>query len=133
MASTFFRRIDELSDSVGSGNIVAGCTVNQPYAQNQHQSVWFHHPHGGRSLYLGGPLMENAFQLIGDIARSSITPFGSMIRLRMIEIAEWMARAVLENAPRETGQLATSGNPWVEDRGVKIYNRPPISPRELDN
>ena len=132
MVSTFFQRIDSLSDSVGTGHIVAGCTVNQPYAQNQHQSVWFRHPHGGRALYLGGPLYENAFLLIEELARGAITPFGSMIDRRMIDIAETLARYVLENAPRETGLLATSGNPWVKDKGALIYDRPAISPRELD-
>lgn len=132
MASTFFHRIDRLSESVGTGHIVAGCKVNQPYAQNQHQSDRFRHPRGGRSHYLGGPLLENALQLVREIATVTITPFGSLISQRMIEIAETMARYVLENAPVETGRLKTSGNPWVEDKGVRIYNRPPLSPRELD-
>jgi hypothetical protein len=132
MASTFYSRIDRLSESVGTGSITAGCTVNQPYAQNQHQSFWFKHPRGGRALYLGGPLLENAFLLVEQISRSAVTPFGSLITQRMIDIAEWMARAVLENAPVETGLLRTSGNPWVKDKGVQTYNRPPISPREPD-
>ena len=132
MPSTFFHRIDHLSDSVGKGHITAGCTVNQPYAQNQHQSVWFEHPHGGRALYLGGPLMENAFTLLAEIARGVITPFGSNIDQRMIDAAETMARYVAENAPVETGVLRTSGNPWVKANGVLIYDRPAISPREVD-
>lgn len=132
MASTFFARIDRLSDSVGTGKITAGCLVNQPYAQNQHQSIWFEHPHGGRALYLGGPLLENALLLVGQIARGTITPFGSLITQRMIDIAEWMARAVAENAPVETGVLRTSGSPWVKDKGAVVYARPPISPREPD-
>jgi hypothetical protein len=132
MPSTFYRRIDRLSDSVGSGKIVAGCTVNQPYAQNQHQSVWFRHPHGGRALYLGAPLMENAYLLVGEIARSAITPFGSLLDQRMIDAAETLSRYVLENAPVETGLLRTSGNPWVKDNNVVVYDRPPISPREAD-
>lgn len=132
MASTFFARIDHLSDAVGTGSIVAGCTVNQPYAQNQHQSLHFQHPHGGRALFLGGPLMENAFTLLADLAREVITPNGSNIDQGMIDVAETMARYVLENAPVETGQLRTSGSPWVEDHGVRIYDRPPISPREAE-
>lgn len=130
MPSTFFSRIDHLSDAVGTGSIVAGCTVNQPYAQNQHQSVHFNHPHGGRALFLGGPLMENAFTLLGDLARKIITPAGSDINQGMIDVAETMAGYVRVNAPVETGQLRTSDNPWVEDKGVRIYDRPPISPRE---
>jgi hypothetical protein len=132
MPSTFYSRIDRLSDSVGAGEIVAGCLVNQPYAQNQHQSVWFQHPHGGRALYLGAPLLENAFFLMEQIARSAVTPFGSLITQRMIDVAEWMARAVMENAPVETGVLRTSGSPWVRDQAAIVYSRPPISPREPD-
>src|SRR3954465_3778594 len=109
----FAERIDSLIESVGVGNITAGCEVNQPYAQNQHQSDRFRHPHGGRSHYLGGPLMENAFSLVEELARGAITPLGSMIDQRMIDIAEKMASYVLVNAPKETGQLSLSGHPWV--------------------
>jgi hypothetical protein len=132
MADTFNRKIDELIREVGTGRITARCEVNQPYAQNQHQSVWFNHPHGGRSMYLGGPLLENALDLVASIARSVLTPSGPMIRLRMIEIAETLARYVLENAPKETGQLSLSGHPSVTDNGVVIYDRPSIAPREPD-
>lgn len=127
----FEQRIDELMRSVGTGHITAGCKVDQPYAQNQHQTDSFRHTNG-RSHYLGGPLLEHAFELVAEIARSSITPFGSLISRRMIDTAEWMARAVLENAPKDTGQLSMSGNPWVKDNGVLIYDRPPLVPREPD-
>lgn len=132
MASTFFERIDHLSREVGTGHITARCEVNQPYAQNQHQSVWFKHPHGGRAFYLGGPLLENAYGLLSSIARGAITPGGSLLSMRMIEVAEWMARAVLENAPVETGQLRLSGHPSVESHGSIVYDRPPVAPREAD-
>lgn len=132
MASTFYERIDHLSDSVGTGEIVAGCTVNQPYAQNQHQSVWFEHPHGGRALYLGGPLFEDQAFLLREIATGVVTAYGSSLKERMIYIAETLARYVAVNAPVETGQLRLSGNPWVEDKGVRIYDRPALAPREAD-
>lgn len=128
----FAERIDSLIESVGVGNITAGCEVNQPYAQNQHQTDSFRHPHGGRSHYLGGPLMENAFGLIEELARGAITPFGSMIHERMVDIAETMAKYVLINAPKETGQLSLSAHPWVKSNGVVTYDRPPLAPREPD-
>jgi hypothetical protein len=127
----FSERVDSLIRSVGPGYIVAGCRVNQPYAQNQHQNTRFRHD-DGRSHYLGGPLIEHAFELVESLARGAITPFGSTIDRRMIDIAESMARYVLENAPKETGQLSLSGNPWVEDNGILIYDRPPLAPREED-
>lgn len=134
----FQERIDELSRSVGTGHITAGCKVNQPYAQNQHQTDHFHHD-DGRSHYLGGPLLEHSFELVESIAREVITPFGSNIDRRMIDVAEEMAGYVLKNAPQSPiddpggpGVLALSGNPWVKSNGVLIYDRPPLSPREPD-
>jgi hypothetical protein len=127
----FQQGIDSLMRSVGTGHIVAGCTVNQPYAQNQHQTDHFRHTNG-RSHYLGGPLFEHAFELVESVARGVITPFGSTIDRRMIDVAESMARFVMENAPKDTGQLSLSGNPWVKSHGVLIYDRPPLAPREAD-
>jgi len=131
VADTFNRKIDELIRDVGAGKLVAGCTVNQPYAQNQHQSLWFRHTNG-RPLYLGGPLLENAFSLVEGLSRKVLTPHGSELKSGMQDVAEEMARYVLENAPKDTGQLSLSGNPWVTDNGVIIYDRPSIAPREPD-
>lgn len=128
---SFDRRVDELLRAVGEGHITAGCKVNQPYAQNQHQTDHFRHTNG-RSHYLGGPLMEHSFELLGEIARGVITPEGSGIDRKMIEVAETLARYVLENAPKDTGRLSLSGNPWVKSNGVLIYDRPPLAPREPD-
>lgn len=127
----FGERIDSLIRSVGVGKITAKCEVNQPYAQNQHQNLSFHH-NDGRSHYLGGPLLENAYDLFAEIARGVITPFGSTLDQRMVNVAEQMARFVLENAPKDTGQLSLSGHPSVIDNGMVIYDRPPIAPREAD-
>ena len=127
----FAERIDSLARSVGAGYIVAACKVNQPYAQNQHENMSFRHD-DGRSHYLGGPLLEHSFELVESIARGAITPFGSTIDRRMIDVAEEMARYVLVNAPKDTGVLSLSASPFVEDNGILIYDRPPIAPREGD-
>lgn len=128
---SFNRRIDDLIREAGTGHITAGCEVNQPYAQNQHQSVWFRHTNG-RALFLGGPLMEHSTELVEGVARGVLTPHGSDINQKMIDVAETMARYVLENAPKETGQLSLSAHPWVRSNGLDIYDRPPIAPREAD-
>jgi hypothetical protein len=130
MVDNFSERIDHLIREVGTGYITAGCEVNQPYAQNQHQTDHFRHPHGGRSHFLGGPLMEHAYALVESLGRSVITPFGSRIFERMGEISEEMAGYVLKNAPKETGRLSLSGSPWVRANGIELYRRPPIAPRE---
>ena len=132
MPNTFGERVDHLIREVGTGHITAGCVVDQPYAQNQHQTDHFRHPHGGRSHYLGGPLLEHAYENVEDIARSVLTEFGSRLQPRMVAIAEKMAEYVLVNAPRETGQLAFSGSPYVKSDGIQVYSRPPIAPRERE-
>lgn len=128
-SSEFDRRTNRLEREVGWGKIKASCLVNQPYAQNQHQTDHFKHPHGGRSHYLGGPLLEHSFELLEGLARSVIRPHGTDLHGEMVDIAETMSRYVFENAPRETGRLAMSGHPKVTDNGRVLYDRPPLSPR----
>lgn len=135
MADDFFERIDYLDDQVGNGNIIAGCDVDQVYAQNQHQNLRFHHT-VGRAHYLGGPLMENATKLMQKIANSVIDESGSHLRRGMISVAEDMAGFVRDNAPRDPDigdVLANSGAPWVTDRGQAVYKRPPVQPREAED
>jgi hypothetical protein len=134
-ADEFARRIDYLSDQVGTGNIVAGCDVDQPYAQNQHQNLTFRHTFGG-AHYLGGPLAENRELLVARLAQSIIDESGSHVTREMIEIAEKMAGYVVDNAPRDPDigdVLANSGSPWVTDNGREIYRRPPVAQRDYDH
>lgn len=131
-ADEFVERTQYLEDQVGYGRITAGCEVNQPYAQNQHQNMEFTHTRG-RDHYLGDPLMENAFNLVDGMARAAITPEGSRIRDEMKDIAEDLADYVKANAPRDPDigdRLANSGSPYVIDDGIETYRRPPLVPRD---
>lgn len=130
----FQRLISYLSEQVGTGSITAGCTVNQAYAQNQHQNLSFRHT-VGRAQYLGAPLMENAITLLEGIARSVITKDGSDLEGEMRDVSEKMAGYVLKNAPRDPDigdVLANSGSPWVKSHGIETYRRPPVAPRRRD-
>lgn len=134
-ADDFDKRIQRLSEEVGSGDITAGCTVDQIYAQNQHQNRSFRHTNG-RAGYLGDPLLENAAKLVSQIARSVVTDGGSRLKPEMIKVSETMAGYVLDNAPRDPDigdVLANSGAPWVTDGGKYIYKRPPVQPREAED
>lgn len=131
----FDTRIRYLSEQVGSGRIAAGCTVDQPYAQNQHQNLEFDHTIG-RSHYLGGPLMENVFNFMDGMARAVIIESGSRIQEEMRDIAEDLAHFVFTNAPRDPDigdVLANSGSPFVKDGGLETYRRPPVAPRRRGN
>lgn len=122
MASTFFERIDHLDREVGHGDIIAGVTVDQPYAQDQHETPYRHD--SGVWKYLGNPLSANAIELIMGLSRRVITVGGSDIDGGMIDIADEMSGYVLRYAPKDTTLLSRSGNPWVRSNGVEIYNKP---------
>jgi hypothetical protein len=128
---TFFERTIHLSQEVGPGYITAHCEVNQPYAQDQHETLRYFHD-DGQARYLGGPLFENALRLVNDLAGRILTPTGSNVHDGMVDIAEWMARQVLIHAPKETGRLSESGHPYVTSMGMVTYDRPAIAPRERD-
>lgn len=121
-----------LENQVGHGRITAGCSVDQPYAQNQHENLSFDHTIG-RARYLGDPLMENTFNVVDGVARAVITPEGSDIKDEMQGIADDMSHWVEVNAPRDPDigdVLAMSGSPFVVDEGIETYRRPPIAPRQ---
>lgn len=132
-ADEFIERTLYLQSQVGHGDITAGCTVDQPYAQDQHETMHYKHPRGGRARYLGGPLLENNFENMEYIARHVITPTGSDLEDAMIEIAETMAYDYVgEEAPVLTTALRRSGSPWVRNNGVETFYRPPAAARERD-
>jgi hypothetical protein len=132
---TFDERIRYLEEQVGDGHITAGCVVDQPYAQNQHETESFKHVRG-RSHYLGGPLMENALSLVTRIVNSVITETGSRLREEMIDVADTMNGYVENNAPKDPDVgdvLSKSGSPYVDDNGMRIYSRPPRTGRSYDH
>lgn len=131
-AEEFVRNIDRLANEVGTGRIVAGCDVDQIYAQNQHENLSFNHT-SGTAHYLGGPLLTNAQALVAKIARSILDESGSHLSRGMRDVAEDMAGYVHKFAPKDPDigdVLANSGSPWVRDNGVEVYRRPPVAPRE---
>lgn len=135
MADSFDERTRYLEEQVGDGHIVAGCTVDQPYAQNQHETRTFDHV-VGRAGYLGDPLMENAYNFLDRVARSAITETGSDLSDEMQSIANDMNDFVVRNAPRDPDVgdvLAQSGSPWVDDNGIRTYYRPPRAGRSYDH
>ena len=121
MASTFFERIDYLEREVGYGDITSGVTVDQPYAQDQHETPYKHD--NGVWKYLGNPLMANALDLVLGISRNVITPRGSDIDSAMIDAADEMASYVERFAPKDTTLLSRSGSPWVKNNGIETYRR----------
>lgn len=128
-SSDFERRTMFLQDEVGYDDLVMGIVVDQPYAQDQHETLHYRH-RLGRAKYLGGPLMENAFGLVGYLAARAITNEGSDLRAASRDVADQLNDMVESNAPVDTGRLSESGAPYVDDNGARIYSRPPLARRE---
>lgn len=113
--------LERLAKSVGTGEIVASVTVDQPYAQRQHEELEWAHPRGGRAKYLESPLLENAAHLVQTAADHLLTD----LDIGMAEVAEKMVGFVEDNAPRLDHLLRYSGQPEVMDHSVVKYTRPP--------
>lgn len=117
--------LERLARAVGSGNISAICTVDQPYAQIQHENLDWQHPRGGQAKYLEVPLFANYAELMRIIASSLITSKGSDIVGGMARASEEMSKWVEDYAPRLDHILMYSGHPQVVDNGTVEYDRPP--------
>jgi hypothetical protein len=121
--------LQRLIDSIGHGDIVSKCIVDQVYAQRQHEELTWKHPHGGRAKYLEVPLFENSTKVVQIVAEHFLTQTGSNIQQGMVEVSEMMSQWVVDNAPRLEDELENSGHPQVFDNGIPIYDRTPKVPR----
>jgi hypothetical protein len=116
----FAQGIAELRELVGSGTISMQATVDQIYAQNQHESVWFRHPHGGQAKYLSTPLMEGCRRWLERVARD-LLDIGP--QEAMIAAANDLVAGVERYAPVDLNNLRRSGAARVTDDGRTIYDR----------
>lgn len=60
--------IRELIDNTGGGIVESRVTVDQVYAQMQHEALEFNHPRGGQAKYLEAPLFAGFSRWIQSFA-----------------------------------------------------------------
>jgi len=130
---TFAEGTNELLVKVGAGDLEGRLVVDQIYAQNQHESVWFKHPAGGQAKYLSEPLLATAPAMLQRLANNVLK--GNLV-LAMSENMEAMSGEVFRHAPWEFADLRASGHPMVSEYGSVVYDRPPLmhrlTPSELE-
>jgi len=119
-------RVQEL---VGDGTLRGQVVVDQAYAQNQHETVWFKHPHGGQAHFLSEPLLSGASFYLERIARGLLDD-GPVTAMR--GVTEDLCEQVRDKAPRDHGYLRESAQPFVYDDGKLVYTRPPAQRRLTD-
>lgn len=126
MTSTFKQRMQLLSRQVGDGHLTGHVVVDQVYAKYQHEGLDLKHPRGGHALYLTEPLFTNRNDYFEDLARTALDDGG---KSGMISAMEHLAGEVADQAPVLWGDLRRSGHPFVDDNGVRMYDRAPLARR----
>jgi hypothetical protein len=127
MSGTFSERIDALRTMTGRGQRLQGSvTVDQRYAKWQHEHMELHHPRGGSAKFLERPLMSGYRDYLSDYAKTVLHDGGQPAIKRSME---HLSDAVEITAPREWGDLKSSGHPSVEQGGRTIYDRAPKAAR----
>lgn len=127
--------IAELIERTGGAKVSSVVTVDQVYAQNQHETLWFSHPRGGQAKYLETPM----FAMFGKWFQTYANRL-----LRVDDAAEaWhegpgtaLQNVVPKYAPVEFGDLRQSAGLRTKVGSSVRYERPPIQGRlsewELD-
>lgn len=130
---TFEARTAELADMVGAGDLTGKVTVDQLYAQFQHEGLDLRHSQGGQAKFLEAPLFANAADYVRSLSKDVLT--GGLVEA-MTDNMEHLSRQVYELAPIDFGDLKASAAPRVIDGGTVAYNRPAnvhrLTDEELD-
>lgn len=121
--------IQQLIERTCGPTVKGTVVVDQVYAQDQHESLDYIHPHGGGAKYLENPLMENTPGRIGEFAerflnarRSTATMWGGVVCQPVIKDVE-------EHAPRKQQDLRFSAGLTVREGTGVVLVVPPKVPR----
>jgi hypothetical protein len=133
----FDARMSELAARVGSGDLEGSVEYDQPYAQNQHESLGFRHPQGGQAKFLESAQQERFTQYLERVGDGVLTDGGDDA---MVKAMEDLADASSDRAPigdpadraaGHPGLLKASAHPKVSSSGAVVYDRPG-APRQTD-
>lgn len=127
--------IQELIGRTGGPKVKATVTINQPYAQDQHETLYYRHPRGGRAKFLEAPLMESHRSWIQKFADDLLKPRRDAA-LGWGGVGRELAKAAGKNAPIEFGDLRQSAGLLVREGTRTVLDEPPkqgrLSEQELD-
>lgn len=127
--------IQDLIDRTGGPRILAKVKVNQPYAQDQHETMFYRHPRGGKAKYLESPLMSDNPKWIQRFANGLLRT-GADAADGWAKVGRGLKDAVPKNAPLEFGDLRRSAGLTVREGARLVVDEPPAQPRlseqELD-
>lgn len=123
--------IQDLIDRTTGPQVKATVTVNQPYAQDQHETLFYRHPRGGRAKFLELPLYENATSWVNKFANRLLVR-GARTDEEWGKVGRELAKSVSKNAPLEFGDLRNSAGLVVKAGSRVVITEPPKQPRLSD-
>lgn len=124
MAKKAVEGIQQLIDRTGGPRIKATVTVDQVYAQDQHENMTYVHTSGGGSKYLESPLMELHPMWIEDFAQRFLNARRSTARLWGDVVAQPLVRQVAVRAPVTTTDLRNSAALTVKEGSSVVMDVP---------
>lgn len=138
--STFEERLSELAGIVGNGELAGFVEYDQPYAQNQHETLGFKHLQGGQAKFLETVIQSEHQRYLERIAKDVLVDGG---KKGMIDAMEDLAQRSSQLAPvgpvtrgrsqpKHPGLLRDSAHPIVKDGASTIFDRPG-APRQSGN
>lgn len=127
--------IRDLIERTSGPTISSTVTVDQVYAQDQHETLWYKHPRGGQAKYLEEPMFAGFSKWFQSFANK-------LLRADSADEA-WhdgpgtaLQNVVPKFAPVEFGDLRQSAGLQTKVGSSIRHERPPIQPRltewELD-
>lgn len=125
---TFIERTNQLSRTVGSGDLTGKIEMPLPYSAPQHESHWKtgplagvrirNHPGGGGGKFLSRPLHGQSARHMNRLANATLR---GALPAEMGAIMRDLAGDVYRLAPRKSGKLRASATPLVFDNGRLVF------------
>lgn len=130
----FVVKLDELAGRVGNGDLEGSVEYDQPYAQNQHESIGFRHAQGGQAKWLELTLQEQFSNYFERVADGILEDGGVEAMIRSMEDLALSSseRTPIGPAPNGRGRiealhpglLRASAHPIVTSGGTSVYDKP---------
>lgn len=128
--------LEDLIRRTTGPRIKSTTTVNQPYAQDQHETMYYRHPRGGMAKYLENPMFAEYREWLQDFANGVLDEGADIEQDWANKVGRALQGVVKKNAPREFGDLMDSAALLVKSGGTIVMDLPAkqgrLSEQELD-
>ena len=128
--------LQNLIDATGGPKVKGTVVVDQVYAQNQHETLYFKHPRGGMAKFLEKPLYAGIAYRMQDLAGDLLDTSRETWHWFHEDLVKPLIGDVRENAPLEFGDLKQSASATTKEGATVRAHEPAMQKRlseaELD-